>query len=246
MADRADFYTTDVLPMEQLLLGHEVADFFRGHLYLYVEGQPEGIPLLELDLPDLGEGPLTLSPVDVGRLFFAPDESLIDVGKVSEGDDGSPAGFTVVSDSPLVQQGHPIEVIAYRKIHGPALLLKDLHLRTVLLAPDAPKRLATVAFGLMATTAYRLGFAEITLFAAGRGPMRRDEPDKLVGYAVWPKFGFDAELELIDLQTAPERANAVVAFWTLTRWRRSGGRRMALVATCLSISVRTVAHGRYC
>ncbi|WP_228893254.1 hypothetical protein [Pseudoduganella aquatica] len=181
MEDRAEFYRNNVQAIEQLLLEHEVADFFRGNLYLHVDGHAEGIPLIELELPDLGEGPVSLSPVDVGRLFFAPDESLIDFARINEGNDGSPAGFSVISDSPFVQDGYPIQVIAYRKNDGHALLLKNLHLRTLLLSPEAPEKFATIAFGLMATTAYRFGFLEITLYAAGRGPIQRNDPDELVG-----------------------------------------------------------------
>jgi hypothetical protein len=75
-----------------------------------------------------------------------------------------------------------------------------------MLAGDTPERLATVAFGLMAISAYRLGFNHISLFAAGNGPIDPDDPDGFVGFAVWPKFGFDAPLDPAELNMAPSEA----------------------------------------
>ncbi|MYM28320.1 hypothetical protein GTP58_08285 [Duganella sp. CY15W] len=75
-----------------------------------------------------------------------------------------------------------------------------------MLTGDAPERLASVAFGLMAILAYRLGFNHISLFAAGNGPIDPDNPDGFVGFAVWPKFGFDAPLALAELTMAPSEA----------------------------------------
>lgn len=59
-----------------------------------------------------------------------------------------------------------------------------LYLRNVMLASHAPRRLITVAFGLMAIAAYRLGFRHISLFGAGRGPLPKYEEAGLIGYAV--------------------------------------------------------------
>lgn len=94
-------------------------------------------------------------------------------------------------------------VIVYRHDEGTSLRVNALYIRRLVLADDAPERLATVAFGLMAILAYRLGFDTISLFAAGNGAIDPDDADGLVGFAVWPKFGFDAPLDPAELQMAP-------------------------------------------
>lgn len=87
-------------------------------------------------------------------------------------------------------------------------------------------------FALLACTAYRLGFAEVTLFAAGTG--HGDKPlddDDLVGYQVWPKFGFDAQLVAADLNRNRQLANCasvqdVVA--ADAAWWEANGRGMEM------------------
>lgn len=71
---------------------------------------------------------------------------------------------------------------------------------------DAPAGIAvqsSVAFGLMAINAYRLGFEYISLFAAGRGPLKQGEIDVFVGFDVWPKFGFNAPVTPVELNRYP-------------------------------------------
>lgn len=80
-----------------------------------------------------------------------------------------------------------------------------LYIRRFMLAPEAPERLATVSFGLMAIAAYRLGFGRIRLFAAGAGPLNPYDPDHFIGYDVWPKFGFDAPVSPVELNRFPMR-----------------------------------------
>ena len=53
-------------------------------------------------------------------------------------------------------------VIAYEDDEGTSLRVDALYIRRLVLADDAPERLATVAFGLMAISAYRLGFDSIS------------------------------------------------------------------------------------
>jgi hypothetical protein len=89
---------------------------------------------------------------------------------------------------------------------GTSLRIDALYIQRLMWAADAPERLTTVAFGLMAITAYRQGFDHITLFAAGNGPIDSDGPDAFVGFAVWPKFGFDAALHHAELNVAPSEA----------------------------------------
>jgi hypothetical protein len=197
MDDQFVFYQSSVHPVEQLLLQHELGSLFTGKLF---QGEIE--PFTGLDIQEFGDQPLSLSAQQVGMLFMAPDESVVKVYKVRERMDGAPAGVSVQSDNPFVQPEQPVEVIAYRGEHGGALQVRNLYVRRLILEQDAPERFCTVAFGLMAVTAYKLEFDKITLFAAGCGPIEADDPDELVGFLVWPKLGFDAPLNAVDLQGA--------------------------------------------
>ncbi|MGO4470216.1 hypothetical protein, partial [Pseudoduganella sp. RAF53_2] len=143
---------------------------------------------------------LRLSAAEVGRLFMAPDYSTVSFDRLAARQDGTPAGMHVRSTNDFVQQDEQVDVVAYRDVMGDGVRIDALYFSRIMLAHDAPERLCTVGFALLACTAYRLGFAEVTLFAAGRGygPAELDEDD-LVGYQVWPKFGFDAQLAEGDL-----------------------------------------------
>lgn len=200
MPDHLAFFLASVQPMELLLRDHPLAGLFTGELFYDVDHKLTG-----LALPNFGENPVMLSPEQVGTLFMAPDESIVRILKLAEQADGSPAGFSVTSDHPFAEE--PVEVIAYRSDDGNALQVSNLHIRKLMLDSAAPDRWCTIAFGLMAIMAYRLEFREITLYAAGRGPVTPDDPDEFVGYLVWPKFGFDAPLEPVDLQGAEHLQN---------------------------------------
>jgi hypothetical protein len=197
MPDYARFLQESIEPIETMLLGHPLGTMFNGHLFQGVDDRFTSIELL-----GFGERPLILDARQVARLFMAPDQSLVCVSRRADQSDGSPAGFSVRSDNPFVQPGEPVEVIAYQSGNGTALRVRNLHVRRLMLDHQAPQRWCTVAFGLMAVTAYTLRFCEITLHAAGRGPIRPEEPDEFVGFSVWPKFGFDAPLDLVELQGA--------------------------------------------
>ncbi|MES2760085.1 MAG: hypothetical protein V4693_22145 [Pseudomonadota bacterium] len=197
MPDRSAFFVESIQPMESLLLAHPLGGLFTGQLFQGVDGA-----LTSLELRDFGNGPLVLNSEQIARLFMAPDQSLVRVMRVADQSDGSPAGISVRSDNPFVQPGQPVEVIAYRSESGASLQISNLHVRRLMLNHLAPKRWCTVAFGLMAVTAYRLAFREVTLYAAGRGPAAPADPDEFVGFLVWPKLGFDAPLAPVDLQGA--------------------------------------------
>ncbi|WP_194713291.1 hypothetical protein [Noviherbaspirillum soli] len=201
MSIDTDFFEASIFPFETFLLEHELGELFtKGTLY-----DRGGNPVGGLELPQFGANGLSLTPVDVGRLFMAPDLSKVSINVLAEHDDGAPMGVNVSSDNPFVQPGRPVTVIAYQTDVGAGVRLDNLYLKEMILKPkpDSPDRFGTVAFGLMAATAFRHGFHEISLFAAGRGPIAPDDPDEMVGYFVWPKFGFDAELLPIDLQNNP-------------------------------------------
>jgi len=193
--DQADFYDREVLPLEKTLLAHPLGGLFTGALY-----DTDEQPVAGLVLPDMGVDGLKLDSTEMGRLFMAPDESVVSILKLAAQEDGTPAGINVISTNPFVQEDEEVAVVAYQDIDRAGVRLDAINLKRVMLVADAPERFCTIAFGLMACTAFRLGFAEITLFAAGRGYGQAAlDDDDLVGYQVWPKFGFDAPLEPADL-----------------------------------------------
>jgi hypothetical protein len=217
-----DYYRDTVQPLETALLGIALGQLFTGLLF-----DEEDDPVTGLVLPDLGVGGLRLNSTEVGRLFMAPDYSQLTFRELAERNDGTPAGLHVYSINDFVQEDEQIDVVAYRDRSGDGLWIDSLRLARVMLAEDAPELLCTVAFGLMACTAFRFGFAEVTLFAAGRGyaDIALDDDD-LVGYHVWPKFGFDSPLVPADLNRDPRFAQcasvqdilAIDVDW----WRRYG------------------------
>lgn len=187
---------------EAMLTEHEVArEYFQGELY-----QRDGDTRLggiTIEQPD-GDT-LDLDECETGRLFMIPDGSTVWALGVGERGE-APAGLDVMSNNPFMAEDENTSVIAYRDEDGTSLHVDALYIRRLVLAVDAPERLATVAFGLMAISAYRLGFDHISLFAAGNGPIEPDDPDGFVGFAVWPKFGFDAPLTPAELNMAPSEA----------------------------------------
>lgn len=196
------FDRVNLSPVEALLTEHEIArQYFQGELY-----QRDGISRLEgIEIRQPDGATLDLDESQTGRLFMIPDGSIVWALTVRE-QEQAPAGLDVKSNSPLMAEDENTSVIAFRDDAGTSLHVDALYIRRLMLAGDAPERLATVAFGLMAISAYRLGFSHISLFAAGNGPIDPDDPDGFVGFAVWPKFGFDAPLAPADLNMAPSEA----------------------------------------
>lgn len=194
------FDRDNLRPVEALLPAHEIARvFFQGELY-----HRDGTRLGGITIEQPGGIRLDLDEAATGRLFMIPDGSSVWALAVMEHGE-APAGLDVMSNNPFMDEDENTSVIAYEDLEGTSLRIDALHIRRLMLVADAPERLATVSFGLMAISAYRLGFAKVTLFAAGNGPID-DDPDGFVGYAVWPKFGFDAPLHPAELNAAPTEA----------------------------------------
>ena len=214
------FDIQNLAKIEPLLLAHPIArKYFQGELY---DGHGQRLRTLVIDR--LPEASLILDEATIGRVFMAPDGSIVKARHICARND-APAGLNIQSSSVLHATGENSSVIAFREAVGPALWIDALHIDNLILAPQAPMRLATIAFGLMTIAAYRLGFQHISLYAAGRGPLRNDDPDAMIGYAVWPKFGFDAPVFPVELNRFPHPAlarastvqdvlNAVPGWWT--------------------------------
>lgn len=193
------FLFENVERLEEFLLGLPIGSLFTGEIYKLSDERLPG-----LSLEGFSDEPMWLDAVSVGRLFMAPDGSTVAALNVAEGDDGTPAGVRMMSDNAFVQDDEPVTIVAYQDEDGPRVRIDSLHLARVMLSEDAPLRFCTIAFGLMACTAYRHGFSRISLYAGGDGPPPAVlEDGDLIGYFVWPKFGFDAHLLPVDLNRAP-------------------------------------------
>ena len=222
------FLDQQVVPLEKFLLSHPLGSLFTGVLYT-----PDDALLTSVKLDGFADETITLTPTDVGRLFLAPDESIISFSRLPEQPNGNPAGFNVISDNGFVLDGEPVVVIAYKDSHGPGMRLDSIHLARIMLSPDAPARLCSVAIGLMACTAYRYGFKRLTLFAGGSGPLPgQPEAGDLIGYFIWPKFGFDAPLIAADLNMWPQLQGCSSVLDVIARdnalWEQHGrGREMS-------------------
>ncbi len=200
--DPKDAFDCDNLShAEALLMAQQIArDYFQGELY-----QRNGTRLGGITIKQEDGSSWELDESQTGRLFMIPDDSIVWALLVRE-DGEAPAGLDVKANNLFMAEDESSSVIAYRDEEGTALRVDALFIRRIMLSADAPERLATVAFGLMAISAYRLGFRHIALFAAGNGPIDPGDPDGFVGFAVWPKFGFDAPLDPAELNGAPSEA----------------------------------------
>lgn len=192
------FNDRNLVRLEAALLAHPIAEaYFQGRLY-----DSYGQPLTELNIQRTDVPPLRLDASTAGRLCMIPDGAMVTATRIDDRSD-SPAGVNIHYSNIFIQNGLRNSVVVYRSQRGPALWIDALYIRNVLLVPHAPSRLTSVAFGLMAIAAYRLGFEHISLLAAGNGPLRKKIDDAFVGYAVWPKFGFDADVAAVELDRFP-------------------------------------------
>jgi hypothetical protein len=195
------FDASNLFRIEAVLLAHPIAQsYFQGNLY---DGSGQRLTMLSIARGQ--DTTMQLDAVSTGRLFMIPDGSIVTVARVNEHAD-TPAGVDIRSNNIFLADDEQNSVVVYRSADGPAMWIDALYIRNVMLAPHAPRRLISVGFGLMAIAAYRLGFKQISLFAAGCGPLPTDYADTMVGYMVWPKFGFDAQVVPVELDRFPNRA----------------------------------------
>lgn len=194
MTPDPQFDSDNLARAEAILLDDEIGRrYFQGELY-----DRDGKRLIDMTLRRHGGTPLKLDEKTIGRLFMIPDGSIVRAREIGEKAD-APAGWAVQSSNILLATDEQSNVIAFHDTFNVAMCIEALHVQRFILANYAPEHLGTVAFGLMAINAYRLGFAYITLFAAGRGPLKPREIDTFVGFNVWPKFGFDAPVTSVEL-----------------------------------------------
>jgi hypothetical protein len=121
------------------------------------------------------------------------------------GGDLSPPGYYLtIINTQVIAPGHKNKLgIVQREGVSSELFISDMHIDHFYLdAHGAPALLGTISFALCAIAALRAGLGRITLIAAdGRGG------GGFVGIKVWPKFGFDAPLDVGEI-AADERFSA--------------------------------------
>lgn len=121
---------------------------FQGELY-----QRDGITRLGgITIDQAGGATLDLDEAETGRLFMIPDGSIVWALMLREHGE-APAGLDVMSNNPFMAEDENTSVIAYRDDEGTSLCVDALYIRRLVLADDAPERLATVACRLMAISA---------------------------------------------------------------------------------------------
>lgn len=185
--------------IEVMLRAHPISvGLFQGRLFDHTLQ-----PLTEITIERSGGTAITLNAAAIGRLFMIPDDAIVTILKVHAQYE-APAGLDIRSHSAHLLEGESNSVIVYVSEEGAALWMAGLHINRIMLSPRAPERFTTVAFGRMAIDAYRLGFQHINLFAAGHGPLEQAGEDALIGYAIWPKFGFDAPVLPAELHRFPD------------------------------------------
>ena len=132
------------------------------------------------------------------RLFLLANNAqcTVEVEKEKTGDE-APPGIYIKSRHPWLE--HYNRVGLYRLApHGSGAEGKGVFIDHVFYDKvKAPDQVGTFSFAQSALAAYEIGYDEITLLAGGGAGANAGQwnPSDMVGYIVWPKFGFDAPLE---------------------------------------------------
>lgn len=198
------YYHLRLRSLESTLDRHPTAKTITG-TNLSVNGQHLGQGLVELH-----KG-LAVDAEGFGRLFLLPDGSqcVTSVQQMAS-QDSAPPGLYVQSNHGWIQAGHTNSVGLYSEVSSrTGVFIDGVFVDHIFMdKANAPSQFGAVGFGLLALTAYQIGFEEITLLAAGGAPRHAGKwsiPD-MVGYKVWPKFGFDAPLEPHETDSVPQLA----------------------------------------
>lgn len=130
------------------------------------------------------------------RLFMLLDDSTCNVQvQASTSRDGAPPGLYIRSNHGFIERAQYNRVGVYTLVpnadgSGPE---KGVFVDHIFFDESAPRGLGTTGFGLLAIAAYEVGYDEVTLLAGGAARGGWSPPD-MIGYKVWPKFGFDAPM----------------------------------------------------
>lgn len=183
-----DYYHSHLAALHRLLLAHGITQTYLTGTSIRFDGE-ELVASNRFELP-FGE----LSTLEFAHLFSVFDGSRVHKqAEKHHGLDDAPPGlyFTVINNK-VIQGPHKNKLGLFTEEVGTTdLFIDSLYIDHYFLNEDqTPRHLGTFAFTLCAITAHLAGLGHISLVAAGgQGFSKRH-----IGFKVWPKLGFDAEL----------------------------------------------------
>lgn len=185
-----DFYRTDLAPLHQQVLAHGIVEKYLSGLNIRYDGTELG-PGDRFDLPF---GDSSLSVREFSHLFsvFNGSRVHLQAEKLRSVDDAPPGLYFTVINYKIIQNQHKNKTgLVTEEAGAPGLFIDALHIDHFFLNEHkSPPSLGTFAFALCAITAHLAGLSHISLVAAGgKGFNQRH-----IGFKVWPKLGFDAQL----------------------------------------------------
>jgi hypothetical protein len=218
---RLKFYTDKILPLEKILMQSSIAKYFSGQQLTMNNAKMTGLEIQ----------PKRYTALEVAHLFMIPDgASIQDYVIRKRTSDGAPPGLYLQYEHAFVDPLHTNCVGTYTINSGKGLHVSGIQVDHVFWDEKlAPARLSTVAVGLMMVAAYKNDYDRVTLLAGGGAAQFAAEwsiPD-MIGYFVWPKFGFDAPVEPSELVGNPQLANCTSVQEVITLdsawWKNTGG-----------------------
>ena len=184
MLTKTPFYLASLQDVHEKLLAHPLAQGYLGGSEFRLDGA-DGAGLT-VALP-FGE----LDHTEFAHLFAVFDGSRVHAQKERPGSLAPEGMYFTVVNSRLLQYKNKIGLVELEGEGAGLHLPHQLFIDQFFLQADAPDLLGTVSFALCAITAHLCGLGFIELIAGGGVGFN----EKLHGYCVWPKLGFDAPLE---------------------------------------------------
>lgn len=193
-----NFYQSQLAELHQRLLGHVVVQSYLTGTGLRFDGA-------ELSAADRFDVPLgEISTLEFAHLLSVFDGSRVhqQAEKKPSHDDASPGLYFTVINKRVIQNQHKNRAgLVTEEIGTTDLFIDALHVDHFFLDErNTPPNLGTFAFALSAIAAHRLGLAHVSLVAAGGKGFN----PRHIGYKVWPKLGFDADLLAGEIDEAPQ------------------------------------------
>jgi hypothetical protein len=193
MADQSLRFERELSDLRRRVDRHPCARHFRG-TGIVIDGHTV------VDAVQLDENAFEISAEQFAHLFLVLNDSRCEATfETQESVDGAPPGLYVTSLHDWMVAGHYFRIGLYdRQGEAGSIEAKGVFIDHVFIDErKAPRQLGTVGFIYLALAANALGFDEISLLAGGGAGRHAWEwnPPTMIGYKVWPKFGFDAPLE---------------------------------------------------
>lgn len=208
---REYFRKNDLSPVETALDQHTLtlSNFQGKSIYLVKEKKfLNKNDLISLDAKSMTATILT-------RLAFAGNSSRLDI-EITSKNKNKPGGLNLITQDPtrilkirnLYDPYGPSldltnNVILYKKWFKRGAYLDRIYFDKKKITP----MFGVIGFFYLALAAFDFGMTELTLLAAGskRYPNEWGTTIPLIGYYVWPKFGFDTKIKKIRHQPRPSK-----------------------------------------